>query len=106
MSDFNKNSSDAMFATILLRLDQQDKDRLLDVKERTEFRALVVERFDEGTLRMERIEAQTLKTNGRVTKLEAKWGVVTAKIAGALLVLGALWQVGTWLYEQGFRVTH
>ena len=105
-SDFNPMSTDSMFATILAQLEA-------DAKERTQFRADIKQRFDDGTARMDkqdiilvRIEAQTVKTNGRVTKLEGQAKILVAKIAGGLMVLGALVKVLVWLYENGFRLTH
>ena len=88
--DYNSKSSDSMFTAILAEL-KVINDRLAD-----------------GTLRMTQqdvvlaaIKVQTEKTNGRVTKLEGKWKIVTAKIVGALLALGAVWQVVEWLYDHG-----
>ena len=64
--DFNSNSTDAMFATILAELKA--------LNEKTD-----------------RIEAQTVKTNGRVDKLEVWKTEVTAKTAViASLVSGAV----------------
>jgi hypothetical protein len=98
-------STDSMFATILAQLEA-------DARERTQFRDDIKKRFEDGTERMdkqdlllERIEAQTTKTNGRVTKLEGQAKVLVAKIAGGLLVLGALARACVWLYEHGYRVT-
>ena len=102
---FDPQSHTALFATILAEMKA-------DREERAQFRAEVKERFDKGTERMDaldtkldRIEEQTTRTNGRVTRLESRWKAVTAKLAGALLVLTILLKVLVWLYETGFRVT-
>lgn len=52
---FDDHSTDAMFATILTRMSFQDAD-LKSIKE------------DNSV-----IKTQVIKTNGRVTSLEAKW---------------------------------
>ena len=70
---FNPNSSNAMFATILAKLDEQDR---------------VAERILQGV---------TL-TNGRVTKLE-KWKTsVEAKVAAISLAVSTIAGVVGWYF--------
>lgn len=95
MSDYNPHSPDAMFATILQRLNERDK---VD----QEFREEVRERFDEGTMRMRRIEEQTTKTNGRVTRLEGNRKILAAKLAGAVLAGAGIIKLLLWLHENGW----
>jgi hypothetical protein len=87
MSDghFDPSSSNATFATILQRLNQQDRDALAarnDVKEM-----------------LHEIRTQTTITNGRVTKLELWRENITAKIATIVFIASVL----AWLVERLFR---
>jgi hypothetical protein len=99
---FDPQSTDAMFATILARLDA-------DALARDDFRKGILKRFDDGTARMNaqdtvlaEIKVQTLKTNGRVTALETRWKLVATKIAAGATVLYALGQVLALALEKGW----
>lgn len=99
---YDKNSTDAVFATILARLDA-------DALGRDDFRRQILKRLEEGTARMDaqdtvlaEIRAQTLKTNGRVTALESRWKVIAAKIAAGATVLYGVGQTLLWLLEKGY----
>ena len=67
-NEFNSNSTDALFARLLQRMDDQDR-MLLDIKE------------------------QCIKTNGRVTSLEhSKW--YDRGFAGAIgVIAGGIWEI-------------
>lgn len=68
MSDsFNPNSTDAMFARVLSRLDEQDR-----TAEKTNADFLLV---------LSEIRTEAQKTNGRVTALEKFKDMITAKAA-------------------------
>lgn len=73
--DVNLNSVDAMFATVLLKLDGQDK-------------------------MLERIEAQTLKTNGRVTALEEAEKTRKVRMATAATIFSAIGGSLVWLADK------
>lgn len=95
MSDeFNPRSTDSMFATIIAQNEAF----------RTEVRA----RFNDGTKRMDaqdtvlsEIKAQTLKTNGRVNRLEQGWKLITAKAVGAITAVAVAYKVILWLVTHG-----
>lgn len=80
--DFNPNSSDAIFATILERLGKQD----------------VV---------LARIDIQTTKTNGRVTAIETSRATEKAVSKRTIaIVAGVASTIGTaigWIAESGFH---
>jgi len=67
MSHFDENSSDAMFSRILERLDGQD--RAAEARDKA------------ANEKLDRIERQALKTNGRVTLLESWQTDVKARVA-------------------------
>lgn len=71
---FDPHSTDSMFATLLARMDTQDKF-------------------------LERIEAGVLKTNGRVTALERWRDVLTAKTAGIAAGASAVVSLALWLLK-------
>ena len=96
--DFEPRSTDAMFARLIA---EAEADR----QARADFREAVLARFDDGAARMDSlgveiaaVKEQTTKTNGRVSKLEARERQLLAKLAGARLVLGAL----AWAMERGW----
>ena len=64
---FNPNSTDAMFARVLSRLDEQDR-----TAEKTNADFLLV---------LSEIRTEAQKTNGRVTALERFKDMITAKAA-------------------------
>lgn len=66
--DFNPNSADAQFATILTRLNSQD-------------------------VFLRAIHTQTKLTNGRVTKLEMKWIYTAGFCAGVSVIVAVLWKI-------------
>ena len=70
MSTYNPNSTDAMLSRIMERLDEQDET-------------------------LKRIEAQTIKTNGRVTKLEGEHWKQRGFILGISVFGSALWEYFT-----------
>ena len=72
MSNYEPNSSNAMFATIL--------NELKVLNEKTD-----------------RIEAQTVRTNGRVSGIERWRDVVTAKTAGIALAVSAIVGIIEWV---------
>lgn len=99
---FDPQSADAMFATILTRMEA-------DALARDDFRRQILKRLEDGTTRMDsqdkvlaEIKTQTLKTNGRVTALETRWKMVAAKIAAGATVLYTLFQGSIWLLEKGW----
>ena len=92
--EFNPRSTDSMFATLIAQNEA--------------FRIEVRERFNSGTRRMDaqdcvlaEIKAQTQKTNGRVTRLEQGWKLVTAKAVGAIGAITVLYKTLLWLVQNG-----
>jgi len=71
--NFNPKSNDAVFATILARLESQDKS-------------------------LAKILEQTTLTNGRVTKLEAYKFKATGYVAGCVGVIVVVFEVLRFLY--------
>ena len=67
MSQFNEHSTDAMFARVLARLDEQDRGR---IHSNAEFLVILTE-----------IRTEARRTNGRITALERWRDVLTAKSA-------------------------
>lgn len=97
--DFNPRSTDSMFATLIAEIKAQESDR-------EAFRTEVRQRFIRGAERMTEqdkllveIKVQTLKTNGRVTKLEQGWKILSAKALGAVAVFTVLVKALMWAYE-------
>jgi hypothetical protein len=82
---FDPSSANAMFATILQRLKQQDE-------------AATLARAEQKTT-LEEIKVQTTKTNGRVSSLERWREGITAKISAIVFVA----TVVAWLIERLFR---
>jgi hypothetical protein len=82
---YDPASSNATFATIMARLNQQDRDAH---EARTDMKDMLKE-----------IRDQTTITNGRVTKLELWRENVTAKIATIVFIASVL----AWLVERLFR---
>ena len=76
MSNYNSSSPDAMFASILSRLDEQDR---LSALYRGEMR---------DSLKF--IKEQCVLTNGRVTGLEAWRAGINGRITGLTLALSAV----------------
>jgi hypothetical protein len=62
-AQFNDRSIDSMLATIITKQEAEARTR-------EEFRATILARLDRGAERMDEIHAQTVRTNGRVTRLE------------------------------------
>lgn len=98
MSDeFNPRSTDSMFATI--------------IAQNAAFQTEVRKRFDAGTERMDaqdavllEIKTQTQKTNGRVTRLENGWKIITAKAVGAITAVAVAYKVLAWLVMNGVQL--
>jgi predicted nuclease with TOPRIM domain len=95
--EFNPQSHDSMFAKILSEMES-------DRRARAEFREEVRASFKKGSERMDALDGrlaevhtETRKTNGRVTKLENRYNLQLAKLAGAATILGAL----LWAFEKG-----
>jgi hypothetical protein len=98
-SDFNPRSTDSMFATLIAEMKAQEL-------ERADFRDEIRTRFIRGAERMtkqdnilEEIKAQTLKTNGRVTRLERGWKLLCAKALGAVAALTIVIKALLWAHE-------
>jgi len=92
MNDFNPKSPDAMFAKILTRLDQQDKDT---EKRHQENKATLVEIREQTTLtngRVTKLE-QTAATVDRVKKLEDARIYFVGWVAGVLGLAGMAWAI-------------
>lgn len=90
----NLSSIDAMFATIgtkLENLKERVDDRFQTLEQRMEVRFdqqdTVIERIEKRT---ENVEAQTTKTNGRVTAIENKWDSVKYRIGGFVIAMSLL----------------
>lgn len=96
MGRFDPNSTDAMFATILAEMKADREDR-------AEFRAEVKERFDAGKVRMDQIHDQAVKTNGRVTKLEAFKQSIIVRVATITAVIGAVGGFISWAVSVGLH---
>jgi hypothetical protein len=86
---YDENSNDAMFSRIIAKLEEQD---------RTSERAR-----GEMISRLERIEGQTIKTNGRVgnlekwqTEMKARVGLVALLVSGigtlATMLIKKIWE--------------
>jgi hypothetical protein len=97
--DFNPRSADSMFATLIAEMKAQNSDR-------EAFRNEVRNRFNRGAERMSaqdailaEIKTQTLKTNGRVTKLEQGWKILCAKAIGAACALTIAVKILLWAHE-------
>lgn len=71
---FNPMSHDAMFATVLARMDEQDR-------------------------KLDSILGHVEKTNGRVTALEVWKAVIKAKVAWASATISAVVAVVAWFIE-------
>jgi hypothetical protein len=87
---FNPMSTDAMFSTILTRLEQQDR-------EAREHRQHIKDSLGD-------VLTEVKKTNGRVTHLERWRDMIKAKVAvvvfvGSSLVTGAGWLLNHWLSQ-------
>jgi len=97
--DFNPRSADSMFATLIAEMKAQNAAR-------EAFRDEVRQRFTRGAERMTEqdkilteIKIQTLKTNGRVTKLEQGWKILCAKAIGAVAALTIVIKTLLWAHE-------
>jgi hypothetical protein len=87
-SSFNPKSPDAMFATIIERLNQQD-----EMKERM---------HKENKEVLDEIRDEVKKTNGRVTKLENWRDYQKGKIAGIALAVSSAVAVIGWVVHLVF----
>ena len=85
---FNPRSTDAMFATILTRLDQQDKT--------------ATDRHDEQQRAMEAVLAEQKRTNGRVTALEHFKTALKSKVTAVSFCISCAVGFGAWCLERIF----
>jgi hypothetical protein len=90
MESFDPNSPAAMFATILARLKNQDREMIRVAREVAE---TVEAKHSENSTVLESILVQTKLTNGRVIilegdvkELQGKWKYALGWIAGAVAV--------------------
>lgn len=86
MHDYNPNSSDAVLARILERLDAQDVSA---GERRTEFLKVLGE-----------IHEEVKKTNGRVTRIELWRAEVKAKTAQLAMLVSAAASIIAWIVER------
>jgi hypothetical protein len=86
---FDPNSVNAMFATLLERMNHAEKDR-------TTFRLEI--KSELGA-----IKEQVMKTNGRVTKLEQFKQSVTVRVATITAVVGGIGGVISWAVSLGLH---
>lgn len=76
MSNFNPDSPDATFARIIARLDEQDR--------------MAAMRDANANAKLDRIEGQVLKTNGRVSVIETWKTAINARIGVYSTLAGAI----------------
>jgi hypothetical protein len=86
---FDPHSVNAMFATLLERMNQSEKDR-------TTFRLEI--KSELGA-----IKEQVLKTNGRVTRLEEFKQSVTVRVATITAVVGGIGGIISWSVSLGLH---
>lgn len=87
--EFNPHSVNAMFATLIERMNQDKEDRAtfrLEIKEE-----------------LGAIKEQTTRTNGRVTKLEQFKQSVTVRVATVTAVVGGIGGVISWAVSLGLH---
>jgi hypothetical protein len=97
MDTFDPNSPAAMFATILARLKNQDKEM---VRVAAEVAETVREKHAENSKVLDSILVQTKLTNGRVIILEGdvhelkgKWRTALKLLTGVFAVAGFIWGI-------------
>lgn len=96
MSSYDPNSVNAMFATLLERMKQAERDRLDDRSERATFRLEIKNELGA-------IKEQVTKTNGRVTKLEQFKQSVTVRVATITAVVGGIGGIISWAVSLGLH---
>ncbi len=128
-TDYDPNSTNALFATIIVQLREQDKAaevRERSIRERldqqesairarldqaelvsTQYRTDIREKLNEIKGETAEIKVETKKTNGRVTVIEGWIVTVKAKIAVVAVIASAictaLWPVVKAFIERAFK---
>ena len=95
-----------MFATLVAEMKAQSAELKSQEADREAFRLEMRTRLIRGAERMAaqdailaEIKTQTLKTNGRVTKLEQGWKILCAKAIGAVAALTIVVKILLWAHE-------